>query len=358
MNLWQNKLVSALLALAVLLGTSPAGAVSEWRFPAAARIVAVADIHGAYGAFEKILQQTGVIDESLEWSGGGTHLVIVGDVLDRGADSRQAMDLIMRLESESVAGGGRVHMVLGNHELMNLTGDLRYVAPGEYAAFSADEPADVREAAWTRFLARVDPNEDEAVATAEFDRQFPPGFFGHRAAFASDGVYGAWLLERPLLVQIGDTAFVHGGLSDTVVEIGAEGVNNELLRVVADYVDAMEALSAGGVLGAADNFYDQPAVIDQFAERVALGEAIWPDGAEAAAERLQTLNRDVVFGSAGPAWYRGTVGCSPLVEHDRLLAALEKLGVERVVVGHTPTPNARVLSRLAGTVMRIDTDNT
>ena len=99
MGVKQNTLAGGLLLFASTLMPGSAGAVEQWRFPAVERVVAVADIHGAYDAFERILKQAGVLDESLGWSGGATHLVIVGDVLDRGAGSRRAMDLIMRLES-------------------------------------------------------------------------------------------------------------------------------------------------------------------------------------------------------------------------------------------------------------------
>ena len=344
--------LAGLLLMAASLATGSAGAVATWRFPAAERIVAVADIHGAYGVFESVLKRAGVIDDSLRWSGGGTHLVIVGDVLDRGAESRRALDLIMRLEAEAAAGGGGVHLVLGNHELMNLTGDLRYVSPGEYSAFAAEEPMAVRDAARRRYLDRVGDND---AAAAEFERAFPPGFFAHRAAFASHGVYGAWLLNRPLMVIIGATAFVHGGLSEAVIELGGEAINTQLVQQLVDYVHGMESLTAAGVLSVGEHFYDHPTVLEAFAARVAAGQASWPDGAQATAQRLRTLHGGLVFGAAGPAWYRGTVGCSPLIERDRLTAALDRLGVERIVVGHTPTPRARVLRRLDDAVVRIDT---
>jgi len=355
MKLTQNKRVIGLCMLAVGFFGAQGSAAAEWRFPAVDRVVAVADIHGAYGAFEKILKQADVIDEFLAWSGGATHLVIVGDVLDRGAESRRAMDLIMRLQSEALSMGGNVHLVLGNHELMNLAGDLRYVAPGEFAAFAPEENLEAREAAFRRALERIEEPLEEASARAGFDRRFPPGFFAHRAAFASDGVYGAWLLDQPLLVLIGDTAFVHGGLSEAVIELGGEGVNTELLQQVVDYVRLLEDFTESGLLAPGDSFYDHASIVDAFAERVALGEATWPAGLEAAAERLEDLNRALVFDLQSPTWYRGTVDCSPLIERDRLTRALAVLGVQRVVVGHTPTPDARVLSRLDQTVLRADT---
>ena len=176
-----------------------AGAQSAWQYSGVDRVVAVSDIHGAHDAFVQILERAAVIDGQAAWVGGATHLVIVGDVLDRGADSRRSLDLIMRLETEAPAAGGRVHLLLGNHEVMNMTGDLRYVAPGEYQAFAADEePAD-RDQAYERYVASLN-GADTRPDRKSFDEQFPPGFFAHRKAFAPDGVYGRWLLEKPFLL--------------------------------------------------------------------------------------------------------------------------------------------------------------
>ena len=77
---------------------------------------------------------------------GRTHLVSLGDLLDRGDDSRKVMDLLMRLQVEAAAAGGQVHVVVGNHEAMNVLGDLRYVSRGDYAAYAGDEDAATRDA--------------------------------------------------------------------------------------------------------------------------------------------------------------------------------------------------------------------
>ena len=110
-----------------------------------------------YEATQSMLRQAGVIDEDLGWAGARTHLVIVGDVLDRGPDSRDAMDLLMRLEVEAESAGGMVHVLVGNHEAMNLVGDLRYVAKEEFSAFAGEETGEERarwlaefETAWIR----------------------------------------------------------------------------------------------------------------------------------------------------------------------------------------------------------------
>ncbi|MGI9259727.1 MAG: metallophosphoesterase [Gammaproteobacteria bacterium] len=346
------QLGASAAALGIVL---PAAAVEDWQFEDVERIVAVADIHGAHDAFVDVLQRSAVIDEAENWTGGSSHLVIVGDVLDRGADSRASMDLIMKLEDEAALAGGAVHLVLGNHELMNLTGDLRYVADGEFAAFANDETTDRRDDAFARLNARLESRGEAAVDRAFFDEEYPPGFFAHRDAFAADGEYGAWLIEQPLLLVIDDTAFVHGGLSSAIAEIGADGVNAEVSEQVSGYVDALGSLVDAGVLHEIDNFYDHPSVIDTYSEQVAAGQASWLADSQARSSELSDLNLAFVFDSNSPLWYRGSVGCSAPVESDRLREALSTVGASRVVIGHTPTASSRIESRLNERVLRIDT---
>jgi len=329
-------------------------AEEPWHIDSTERIVAIADIHGANGAFVRILEKSELIDADLEWIGQTTQLVIVGDVLDRGPDSRAALDLIMRLKLQAQAQGGNVHFVLGNHEIMNIVGDLRYVSAAEYAAFASEEPAEIRAVALERFVANS-TGDGEVAASAEFDRRFPLGYFAHREAFSSDGAYGAWLLEQPLLLLVNDSAFVHGGVSRAFGDVDGEAINAQLKQQLRDYVAAMEQLTEAGLLSQTDDYYDHPTLVENFEERIALGETTWPDSTQQAAARVKELNFAPVFALASPTWYRGMVSCSPLVGLDHWQQTLATLGAERIVVGHSPTPGAQVLSRMDDGILRIDT---
>ena len=123
----------------------------QWQWSGVERIVVFADVHGAYKELVTLLQQAGVINQQLHWQGGKTHLVSLGDLLDRGTESRRVMDLIIRLQKEAATAGGKVHQLLGNHEIMNMIGDLRYVAPEEYAAFVDEESTSQRQAVRLRY---------------------------------------------------------------------------------------------------------------------------------------------------------------------------------------------------------------
>jgi predicted MPP superfamily phosphohydrolase len=148
---------ATLLAL-VVAGARPvaqSGAPQMPAFPCdvqtTERIVAVGDIHGAFDQFVAILRAAGIIDNRNRWSGKKAVLVQTGDVLDRGPDSRKALDLLRKLEGEAQRAGGRVYALLGNHELMRLVSDWRYVSQGETEAFRNADSADLRERAFAVF---------------------------------------------------------------------------------------------------------------------------------------------------------------------------------------------------------------
>jgi hypothetical protein len=155
------------------------------------RVVAVGDVHGDVEALKDVLRLAGLIDEKGRWSGGKAHLVQTGDIPDRGERTREAFELLMQLEGEALAAGGRVHALLGNHEVMNMLGDLRYVSPGELASFADQSP--------------------ELDASGS-----PRGSNGHRAAYGPTGRYGQWLRRHAAVVRIDDTLFVHGGVAPMV----------------------------------------------------------------------------------------------------------------------------------------------
>jgi hypothetical protein len=340
-------LVSLLLWPFLLLSLAQA---DEWHFSDVERIVAVSDIHGAYDALIETLQVADVIDEDLAWSGGKTHFVITGDLLDRGPDSRLVMDLIMRLEHEAPLAGGRVHQLIGNHEVMNLIGDLRYVADEEYAAFLDMESEKDREYWYKKYRRDHAADSNEAALRWQFDEKAPPGYFGHRKAFRYDGPYGKWLLQKPLMVVINDTVFVHGGIPPFVAKYGLEGVNVRLKKELRDFLTARAALEKRTVLSPVDRFKEIPGLLTKKAKA---GRLIDIDLRNA--QMAIDLGDTPLYGPEGPTWYRGTASCNSLVEGDSLNAALDVVGAQRVVIGHTPTITRRVQQRMNGQIVEIDT---
>src|SRR5512136_742296 len=114
-------------------------AFGQDTFDGVERIVAVGDLHGDFDACTRILRSANLIDKNSAWIGGRTHLVQTGDILDRGVETRKLIDLLMRIEVQANKAGGRVHVLLGNHEVMNIRGDLRYVSAGEYDSYKSPD---------------------------------------------------------------------------------------------------------------------------------------------------------------------------------------------------------------------------
>ncbi len=161
------------------------------RFPAAERVVALGDVHGDLRAMRTALRLGGLIDDGDRWIGGTAVLVQTGDVLDRGDDEQAIIDLLLALQQQARAAGGEVHLLQGNHELMNVALDFRYVTPGGMRDF-ADAPG----------LDLADPRLT----------QLPAAQRARAAAFLPGGVYARKLATHPVVVVVGDTVYCHGGV--------------------------------------------------------------------------------------------------------------------------------------------------
>ena len=155
-----------------------------FEYDGVSRIFTVSDIHGEYDALVAILRKAGVVDDDLRWAWGDGHLVVLGDVFDRGAMVTECLWLIHRLEAEAEQAGGRVHYLLGNHEMMILRGDLRYV------------------------------NTKYSEGIVRITRIAYPDLFG------PDTELGRWLRTRPAAVRLNGVLFVHGGLGPSALERG------------------------------------------------------------------------------------------------------------------------------------------
>lgn len=146
------------------------------RLPPVERIVALSDIHGTLGPFFDLLAQAGVAagrPEDPRWVGGETALVLCGDFMDRGDESREVLDLIMTLERLAPESGGRVVALLGNHEHMRLV---------------------------------------QADAFMDTAKSFERAGLDFRKAMGPDSPYGAWLRSLPLACLANGILFCHGGL--------------------------------------------------------------------------------------------------------------------------------------------------
>jgi len=218
----------ATIALALVLAAGPAGQ--------APRIVAVGDIHGDVESFTSLLRQAGLVDPNGAWAGGSTTLIQTGDYTDRGDDVRAVLDLLMGLEGKARAKGGRVVVLLGNHEAMNLLGVTRDATPAIYATFADANSRKRIDAAWADYQRLRDglASKGQAVPGAlgatrdAFDRAHPPGYIEYREALGPRGVYGKWLRDKPMVTALGSTIFIHAGIPPASVPDMLDDLNKQL----------------------------------------------------------------------------------------------------------------------------------
>lgn len=285
-----TRLLTVVLAVTVALSAAPG----------APRIVAVSDVHGDYAVFVQVLQQAGVIDARRKWSGGTTVLVQTGDVPDRGPQSRKVMDLLMDLEKQSRKAGGQVHALLGNHEVMNMLGDLRYVSPEEYASYASADGEALREQV---YMANTDPKQrDDAALKSAWMAAHPIGWVELMLAFDVKGKYGKWLRQHDTIVKVGDTLFLHGGIGPAYATLSTAEINKRVKAALATATPDTE-----------------PLLTDE----------------------------------DGPLWYRGLALAPEATLTAHVDAVLAFHGAARIVVGHTVTPGV-VLPRFGGKVILND----
>jgi hypothetical protein len=330
----------------------------QWRWSGVERLVAIGDVHGSYSSLVSLLEGSGLVSPELEWIGDGAHLVMLGDILDRGPDSRAALDLIRRLQQESLVSGGRVHMLLGNHELMNLIGDYRYVSDEEFLAFAEEEHPEDREAAFQRFTSGSSrANEDDEKIRRDFERICPPGYFGLDRAFASDGEYGSWLLEQKILVVINDIAFVHAGLPPSLLELYPDDINPTGMDQLRELVRARERLLKFKVIYPELSFKSQQKMADLVLQKVQAVNRTDPTlrRAAVAAEKMVKMSQGLASRADGPLWYRGTSLNTASKEDQVTVRVLNWISARAVVVGHTPVHTGRIATRLGGKVILADT---
>ena len=306
----------ATLLLALALPGLAAAIQDDWQ--GVERIVAIGDIHGDYDNYIAVLKNAGVINRRGRWAAGKTHVVQVGDIPDRGPDTLKIIEHLQKLEKQALKAGGRLHLLIGNHEHMNITGDLRYVHPGEYEAFENRNSKQLRKNYYAYVVKTIEQQRatllaggDDAshlpVPDEDFKRDWynehPLGFVEHRLAWQQGGELFEWIAAHNTVIRINDILFAHGGLSAELLPLSVTDINE---RVRAELNrDAFK----GEPLGTSDN---------------------------------------------GPLWYRGLARGDEAAVRPALDSVLAHYEAAMIVLGHTPDLNA-ITPRFGGQVVIIDT---
>ena len=287
--------------------------------PTLHRIVAIGDLHGDFDAWRAIARAAGLVDKQGRWVGGETVLVQTGDVVDRGPDSRKLIQDLMRLQHEAARRHGRIIALVGNHEAMNITGDLRYVSAADYAAYADGQSRVRREQAYARNITAIEAQYrqgDPALGSATIRQAWltatPLGYLEHLAAWRPDGAIGRWVIGNPAVIVLDGVLFVHGGISPAYARVLPADINALVATALAARTTAPDA---------------------------------------------------IINDEQGPLWYRGLAlpadgeasgaGPDPTVTA-QLDALLPAAGAGRIVIAHTPRL-AGIAVLQGGRLIRIDT---
>jgi hypothetical protein len=325
--------------------------------PETARVVAVGDVHGELESFAAILQKANLIDENRRWAGGAATLVQTGDLVDRGPKSRAVLDFVMALQKEASARGGSVRINLGNHEVMNIMGDMRYVVAQDYAAFADDRSEQRRREAFRKY-SRFQTGKGLTADEPAWIKAHPPGFVEHREAFSPQGKYGKWLRSLPVVNKVGDTAFLHGGIHPALKPRSLDQINS----LVRNEIQAFDGITRFMVdRNLALPFFTLEEFVEAAAAEVHRLKAKAPSElTDEDAARLKPLEGLLQSGSwlsvhdDGPLWFRGYDRWSDAEGTTQLAQLAELLGVTRFVVGHSPQGDGLVKSRFGGLAFLID----
>jgi len=236
-----------------------------------------------------VAQLSGLIDDEDSWIGGKATLVQLGDILDRGDTERNCMDLLFKLRDQAAEAGGKVHMLLGNHEVMNVDLDFRYVTQNAW-----DGWGDAPKSGSMRLDLKA------SLAAVGF-----PGYMKQRVqAFRPGGVEARRLSMMPIAIMVGDTLLVHGGLRNKHLKYGIERMNKE-----------MAAWLHGPTVT------DKPEIIDDSDSPIWARLYSVPTPKDSAARELEDV--------------------------------LKALGAKRMIVGHTPQLRGSLLLFLRPLVLRL-----
>jgi hypothetical protein len=319
-RLWTK--VRIMLAAALMAAPSLAAPSAQ-----PARVVAVGDLHGDFAVWRDIARAAGIVDAQGHWSGGKTILVQVGDMVDREPDSLKIVRDLMRLQKEAPKQGGRVIVLVGNHEAMNMIGDLRYTTAADFAAYATPNSAALREKLYQVKKAQIEANyhaKDPSLSSQAIHDAWiastPLGWVEQRLAWAPDGEIGKWIVANPAVALIGGNLFVHGGISAEYSKLPISEINGQVAAALK-------------------------------ADDRSLGS--------------------IINSPLGPLWYRGLITRDPRITEipppaqgapprlpieQELSTVLAAYGAKRIVVGHTP--NLKGIQLLyGGRLVAIDTGN-
>jgi hypothetical protein len=327
------------------------------------KIVAIGDIHGADAAFVSILERAKLINANQEWIAVNTIFVQTGDVLDRGPGSRKAMNLLMNLEKHASQKNGKVIALLGNHEVMNIIGDLRYVSAEEYTSYSNSESARKQDAAYKAYIdflkqrskkLDVQPPAFTNEMEQEWKQKHPPGFIEHREAFSKKGTYGQWLRKHDAIAVVDGNVFLHGGISTAVEELSFDQINRKVHQELNDFDACRDYLQTQK---AALPFFTVDEVINAANQELQIQKQKSTQGKaeNSILQKCAGLESWLIMHPDGPLWFRGFSTWDDSEGSKSIQELISRYKVTRFITAHTVQTDGQIHSRFNSQLFLIDT---
>ena len=274
----------------------------------------ISDVHGNYRTYINLLKVSGIVDNDLNWKFGKGHLVVLGDIFDRGDMVTEILWHLYGLEKQAAEAGGMVHVMLGNHEVMVLDGNLTYMNQ-KY-------------------------NQVEKISGIKYSD-----------LYAGNSVLGNWLRSKPVMITINDIIFVHAGISPELVQrkLTALRINQQFSYKIVGK-DLKEKVVSNEQMLVAQN--DDPMkkktnMADTSINHNAPGNSILT--ANELAENIEYDELMFLAQNDGPVWYRGFFTNSDFNE-STIDTILEFFNKNHIVVGHTTFKdiNSRFNNKIIG----------
>ncbi|XP_058747632.1 shewanella-like protein phosphatase 2 [Vicia villosa] len=217
----------------LFLPPPPPPSTPPTRLPSPKRLIAIGDLHGDLNKSKQALRLAGLIDSSDNYTGGSATVVQVGDVLDRGDNELKILYFLEKLKRQAARCGGSFVTMNGNHEIMNIEGDFRYVTEGGVEEFRVWLEW-FREGNKMKSLCQglkplKDPLEGIEVEFRGANKKFHEGFRARVAALRPNGpISRRFFTDNVTVLVVGESIFVHGGLLPDHVYYGLENINAEV----------------------------------------------------------------------------------------------------------------------------------
>jgi len=361
-RVFPHRLSVVTLVFLLLVGPASAGR-AKTKGESADAAVAIGDVHGDFDDFVAILQRSGLIDKQNHWTGGKAVFVQTGDLIDRGPKPREVMDLMMALEKEAPNAGGRVVGLLGNHEMMNLMGDLRYVTVENYASFGDSNSEQRQKAAYQQYVKWRNSHaqllselpQPMEITETEWMARHPLGFVEHADAFGPRGTYGKWVRGHAALAEIDDTVFLHGGIDPSLAHLKLDTINGHFRDEIKAFDEAKQYLLEKNVILPFFTLQEMTAVVQ--AEITVERKGQVPADPQGQARLVQFLGYGdwLSVRVDGPLWFRGYDKWTDEEGMAQIGKVLEAYDAVHIAVGHTVQKGGRIRPRFGNKVFLIDT---